>query len=193
MNKDELRNYYMEKYEGKEWILKSILEKTDEELQAIYEIEKTREENEKEILENGAVTHTISFDYELRKEVEKYMWDHGMFTMYDGDINYRCGSDGVLVGVPIQFIKELQKQFDLKLSREMYILGRKDINNFKVGDKVKIVTSGTFWDIEDQGTVHSINDDEIVVRKYRSRTKGYAFNVGDECKLEKINKFQKVA
>jgi len=31
------------------------------------------------------------------------------------------------------------------------------------------------------------------VKKYRSRSKGYVLNVGDECSIKKIKNFQKVS
>lgn len=191
--REELLNHFKVKYTDNNFILDVLESKTTEELQKIYETEIKREVMENEILDNGTVTYTIDFDHKLRKDVEKYMWDNNMFTMYDGKISYRCSNDGRLLGVPIKFIEELQKKFNLKLSRKMYILGKKDIQNFKVGDKISITTSGIFGNSMNQGTVYEVDEDTITVRKYRSRTKGYTLSVGDECNIEKIDKFQKVS
>lgn len=193
MNRKEIEQYFINKYNGDTFFIDALKSKNDSELKKVYDRSITRDNKENEILDNGTKTFTIDFDEKLNKEVEKYMWEHNLFTMFDGKIQYRCSNDGRLLGVPIQFIEDLQKEFDIKMSREMYILGRKDIQGLEVGDKVSVLTSGIFGNSLQQGTVYLIKDDEVVIRKYRSKTKGWTLNVGDECMIEKITKFQKAS
>ncbi len=188
-----IMNYFEEKYGDNEFVMDFLKKKDPSELKQDYTRSIRRDKKENDILENGTITYTIDFDYNSRKDVEEYMWNNDMFTIYDGEIKYRNSNDGRLLGVPVEFINQLKKKFELKLSREMYILGRNDLKKLKVGDKVNIIADGIFGKSSDQGTVYSITEDEIVIRKYRSRTKGYTLKVGDECYIEKINKFQRVS
>lgn len=187
-----IMDYFEEKYGDNEFIMDTLKKKDMNELRLEYQRSVARDKKVKDILEQGTTTYTIDFDYNSREEIEKYMWDNNMFTMFNGEIQYRCSSDGRLLGVPVEFVEQLKKKFKLKLSREMRILGRNDLKKFKIGDKVRITTDGIFGKSRVQGTVYDIKDDEIIVRKYRSRTKGYILKVGDECYIEKIKKFQKV-
>lgn len=193
MERKVIMDYFEEKYRDNEYIISILKERNIDELREDYKRDIKRDKKENDILESGTITYTIDFNYNSRKDVEEYMWDNDMFTIYDGDIKYRNSNDGRLLGVPIEFIEQLKKKLELKLSREMYVLGRSDLKNLKIGDKVKITTSGLFGKTNDQGTVYSITGNEIIVRKYRSKTKGYTLNVGDECYIEKIKAFQKVS
>ncbi len=192
MERKMIMDYFEEKYGDNEFIMDILKKKDMNELRLDYQRSVARDKKVKDILEQGTTTYTIDFDYNSREEIEKYMWDNNMFTMFNGEIQYRCSSDGRLLGVPVEFVEQLKKKFKLKLSREMRILGRNDLKKFKIGDKVRITTDGIFGKSRVQGTVYDIKDDEIIVRKYRSRTKGYTLRVGDECYIEKIKKFQKV-
>lgn len=192
MERKMIMDYFEEKYGDNEFIMDTLKKKDMNELRLEYQRSVARDKKVKDILEQGTTTYTIDFDYNSREEIEKYMWDNNMFTMFNGEIQYRCSSDGRLLGVPVEFVEQLKKKFKLKLSREMRILGRNDLKKFKIGDKVRITTDGIFGKSRVQGTVYDIKDDEIIVRKYRSRTKGYILKVGDECYIEKIKKFQKV-
>lgn len=191
--REELTGYFTELYKDNEFALKSMESKTTEELQTIYLRSVKREAAQNEILENGTITYTIDFDDNLNKEVEKFLWDNDMFTIYDGQFKYRNGNDGRLIGVPIQFIEELKKKFEVKMHRKKYILGRKDIQNLKVGDKVTVTLDGMFGAYENQGTVHSINEDEIIIRQYRSRSKGWTLEIGKEVSIERVKSFQKAS
>jgi hypothetical protein len=195
MNREFLIKYFEEKYADNKFILETIKEKSTEELQKIYNVSQLREENEKEIVENGTVTYTIDFDENLSSDIQRFMWEHGMFTTYDGKFNYRCSNDGRLVSVPIKFILEIEKHFNITVSksREMYILGKKDIDSLNVGDKVLIIHDSILGKMKKQGTVIDKNENEIIVRKYKSRKAAYIFSAGEEIKIEKISKFQKAS
>lgn len=193
MERKMIIDYFEGKYGDNEFVMDSINKRDISELRQDYKRDIKRDKKENDILENGTTTYTIDFDYNSRKEVEEYMWENDMFTIYDGDIKYRNSNDGRLLGVPVEFIDQLKKKFELKLSREMYILGRNDLRKLKIGDKVKIITDGLFGKTSNQGTVYSITGDEVIVRKYRSKTVGYTLNVGDECYIEKVKVFQKVS
>lgn len=190
----KILEYYQKKYQGSRFLLDIIEDKSTEELEKAYKKDLIRDKKENSIIKNGTTTFTIDFDYKVRKEVEKFMWDNNMFTLFNGEIKYRNSSDGRLLGVPIEFIEELKKKFELKLSREVRILGKNELKNFKVGDKVTITIGDMFGgQINKQGTVYEVSEDEIIVRAYRSKTKGYTLTAGGEYSIRKINKFKTVS
>lgn len=193
MDKKTIMDYFEEKYKDNEFIMDLLKGKDITELKQDYKRSIKRDKKENSILENGTLTYTIDFDNSKRNEVKEYMMDNNMFTMFNGEINYNCGNDGRLLGVPIEFIEQLKRKFEIKLSREMYILGKNGLKEFKIGDRVEIVADGIFGKSSDQGTVYNIKEDKIVIRKYRSKTKGYTLKVGDECYINKIKKFKKVS
>lgn len=85
-----------------------------------------------------------------------------------------------------------QGYFNIKRLDCINILGRDQLTNFTVGDKVKITFNNWFGKHNEQGTIHSIEDDEILIRKYRSKSKWLTFKVGEDCNIVKIKDFDKV-
>jgi len=193
MERKQIEQFFIKKYDGDEHIIDAMSKKSDDELISLYNINMLREENEKEIEENGSVTYIIDFDENESEQVEKFMWNNGMFSIRDGRFNYRCSNDGRLVNVPEKFIKELEKHFKVKRSKESYVLGENDLNNFKEGDKVSILVYGIFGASKDQGTICNVDDDSITIRKYRNKKQGYVFSIGEEVVINKLSKFIKSA
>ncbi len=172
--------------------------KTDEELQKIYEISIRREKEENEILNNGTTTYRFSYETNQdEKEIIEYMQNNEMYTIEDGRINYRIRvGNYCIVGVPAHQLEQLKEHFGNRIKYvdlERTIVSRKMIHDLKEGDKVKLVLDGIFGLQTAQGTVFSIEDNQITIRQYRSKTKGYVLNVGQYGHIEKVKAFQKVS
>jgi hypothetical protein len=200
--KSEIEAYVKEKYSEHPRLIRNILQslenKSDQELLETYNRLKRRDEQEKEILENGTITYRINYDsLEDEKQIIEYMKNNEMFCLYDGQFDYQIRvGNYCIVGVPLEFLSQIQEKFNNSIKfidHERKILGRKDIRNLKVGDKVKVILDGIFGLSEAQGTVFSISENEVVVRKYKSKTQGYVLKVGHTGSIEKIKKFQKTA
>lgn len=200
--KSKIEAYVKEKYSEHPRLIRNILQslenKSDQELLETYNRFKRRDEQEKEILENGTITYRINYDsLEDEKQIIEYMKNNEMFCLYDGQFDYQIRvGNYCIVGVPLEFLNQIQEKFNNSIKyidHERKILGRKDIKNLKVGDKVKVTLDGIFGLSEAQGTVFSISENEIVVRKYKSKTQGYVLKVGHTGSIEKIKKFQKTA
>jgi len=71
---------------------------------------------------------------------------------------------------------------ELKIDAEYKYLEQSDLNLFKKGDKVKV---GLFFGNQ-KGVVYSITDDQIVIRKFHSQSKGWIFNVGNKFDVERV-------
>ena len=57
-------------------------------------------------------------------------------------------------------------------------------------DKVKILAENMLGGLsQSQGTIYKISDCEIVVKAYRSKTKGYRLTIDMPGSIEKISKF----
>lgn len=196
VNKNEILEYFNNKYINDDFIINTIKQTPDNELVEIYEKDLMRSKEEKEVFENGLTTYRLNYETkEDEIQIVKYMKENNMYCFDDGILNYRIRvGNYCIVGVPEKFLNELQEKFNIKwvdLKRE--VIGKKDIENLKVGDKVKIYTDGIFGLSVDQGTIYEINESEIIVRKYKSKTKGYIIEVGQYGSIEKISKFSKVA
>jgi|GEM_PF-5088692 len=200
--KSKIESYVKEKYSDYPRLIRNILKslenKSDQELLDIYNRLKKRDDQEKQFLENGTTTFRINYDnLDVEKEIIEFMKNNEMFCLYDGQFDYQIRAGNYcIVGVPIEFINKIKEKFKDKIKYidfERKILGYKDIEKLKVGDKVKIILNGIFGLTEAQGTVFSISDNEVIIRKYRSKTKGYTLKVGHEGFIEKIKKFQKTA
>lgn len=196
--RNELINYFMNSFKSefrsKEEYYKTISSKATEELNKAYHLEQLRKNNEQMLHKHGTDAYMIEYSKEEAQDIANYMWNNGMFKIYDDRVVYdRFKTDGLLYYVPLKFVEELEKHFNIFRSKYIHILGKSELNNFSVGDKVKIKFNNWYGDTVEQGTVHSINDDEIVIRKYRARAKGFTLKAGEECNIEKINSFVKVS
>lgn len=85
-----------------------------------------------------------------------------------------------LPGVPYEIAKEIADREDLTLDLEKDVIEENDIKNIGIGDKVTL-TLGTSFGISTggKGTVIDKNNNSLIVRKYKSKTKGWAIREGD--------------
>lgn len=93
--------------------------------------------------------------------------------------NWRLGNY-CLPGVPIDVAEEMTVKYGLHIDNIRNILDREDIENVNVGDRVTVELCSDFGYFRSKGTVIKKDNAEIVVKKYRSRTKGWYIRVGDE-------------
>lgn len=198
MDRNKLIDYFTLQYKERGFftdkeIEKILAEKSTEELDRIYNIEQLREENKNKIYKKSFKAYQIEFSNEDSKEIARYSINRGMFKVYENEISYNLRADHTLFYVPDVFVQELEKHFNIKRLDCINILGRDQLSNFKIGDKVKITFNNWYGGTVEQGTIHSIKDDEIMIRKYRSRSKGFTFKVGEECNIVKIKAFNKVS
>jgi len=198
MNRQQLIEYFTLQYKERGFftdkeIEKIIQKKSTEEMLRAYHIEQLRKENKNKIYKKSFKAYKISFSEDDNKEITRYMINNGMFKIYRNEISYNLRADHILYYVPEVFVNELEKQFNIKRLDCINILGRDQLYNFNEGNKVKITLNNWYSGTLEQGTIHSIKDDEIMVRKYRSRSKGFIFKVGEECNMVKIEAFNKVS
>ncbi|WP_299831339.1 hypothetical protein [uncultured Metabacillus sp.] len=194
--KNEIINYFTEKYSDNEFILDAISKSTEEQLQEKYQLSLYRDQEENNILENGTYTYRLSYETKEDEEaILNYMRDNKMYTFDEDGLNFRIRvGNYCIVGVPEKFINKLKENFNIThMDLKRKIIGKKDIEGLKVGDKVKVYIDGIFGLSSDQGTIYEINENEVIVRKYRSRTKGYTIQIGHIGEIEKVSKFTKTA
>lgn len=118
--------------------------------------------------------------YTIAKQVEKFLKDNDK-------LNNRFSIGNFCInGIPADIAEELRIKFAAnEIDNYKDILEVNDIKGFKVGDKVKVFFENTWAQItEDKGTVYSIENNSITIKKYRSKTKGYVLKVGEVGKLE---------
>jgi len=196
MNRIEMLDYVIPA-ENK-WLRIEVEKLSDNELIVIYNKEVTTNNIIKDIIENGITTYRIIYETEreIQANIVKFMKENKMYCFYDGKVNWNIHiGNYCIVGIPEKFIPILQEKFgeiikgvDLKRST----LSRKDITGLKEGDKVKISMENSFAGISrDQGTICKLTDNEVTVRMYRSKTKGYRLRIGEACSIQKISKFTK--
>ena len=197
--RQELLNYFNDKYKDDKFFRPNLEEKSTELLMKAYEQDMYINEEESRILQEGLTTYRISYDtLEDQKEIIEYMKANKMYTYEDGHIqlnNIRIGNY-CIVHVPSYFVDVLKEEFRDKIIHvdlKTNWIGKQHFQELQIGDKVKVVTSGIFGNSTDQGTVYTIDDDSITVRKYRSRTKGYILKAGEIGSIEKIKAFMKVS
>ena len=88
-------------------------------------------------------------------------------------------------------IPQLHKT-DMQLDLNRAFLEVSDIENLKVGDRVKYTTYGIFGSTPNTGRIFKVEVDTkenfgvIEISKGKSKVKGYRFYTGDELMLEKI-------
>lgn len=197
MTRNEMLDYLApEVPEEKNWLRIGIEKKSDAELLTMYNREITNRNIIKDIVENGITTNRIFYgtEREVQTSIVKFMKENGMYCFYDGKVDWNIHiGNYCIVGIPEQFIPILQEKFgdnikgvDLKRST----LSRKDIAGLKEGDKVRVVTENAFAGMsQSQGTIYKITENEVTVRIYRSKTKGFRLRIGDAGSIERISKF----
>jgi len=158
--------------------------------------------NDEAILKNihnfGITTYRLNYHYkDIEKKILKYMRENGMYLFYDNRIETIHTGNYCIVGIPSHFVEALKLHFkdefennDIYFDLERKTLSKANLQGFKVGDKVRFSGENMMGGITFKiGTIYSIESDSILVRLYRSRTKGYRVKVGGVGSIERINKF----
>jgi len=195
MTRIDMLNYLIKP--DMEWLRESLEKKSYSELKNIYDRHIIADEIIKDIIENGITTYRISYkaDKEIQKEIVDYIKQNNMYCFYDGRIDWNIHiGNYCIVGIAEKFITELKNKFgDIIYSVDLKrtTLSKKDISGLKEGDKVNIISENMFGGYSgNQGTVFKIEDNEITIRAYRSKTKGYRLRIGEPGSIEKISKFK---
>lgn len=82
--------------------------------------------------------------------------------------------------------KKLAAHWGTKIDMIENVIEAEDIKNFKPGDKVKIRQWGMLGPFEAEGKVLRIEENELVILKKRSRSKGWRIAVNDEAGIWKV-------
>lgn len=201
----ELVDYFTLRYQKNGFfsdpeIEQMLAEKATEELQVTYNYNLKVSREKQSILENGLTTYELIFNMYKQAKICKnklltFLHSIEAYSYEDNEIKFfhsKRGADSIR-RIPKKFIQKIENEFpDLKTKKDSTIIGKNDISSFNVGDKVLLQFNNWYGGSTEKGTVHAINDNEIIIRKYRSRSTGWTFAAGDECNIEKINSFQEV-
>lgn len=194
MTREEMLDYLIPEEDN--WLRIEAEKKSDAELLIIYNREVTTRNIIQDIIENGITTFRIFYDAdrEIQASIVNFMKENEMYCFYNGKIEWNIHiGNYCIVGIPEKFIPTLQEKFgetikgiDLKRST----LSKKDIAGLKEGDKVRVVMENAFAGMSaNQGTIYKITENEVTVRIYRSKTKGFRLRIGEAGSIEKIAKF----
>jgi len=78
-------------------------------------------------------------------------------------------------------VAKLAQSMETQLDMHRFVIEPEDVDGLKPGDKVQVqITNFIAMQVKDKGTVVRVGEDFVVVRKYRSKTKGWNIQVGDE-------------
>jgi len=102
--------------------------------------------------------------------IKAYRSDYGFTEAYWGN--------WCMVGLPYDKAIEYANKYDLKVDLNKTIIQKFDIDGLKVGDKIQYTVDSMFGDILNKGTVYSIEGNALIVRLYKSKTKGHVLRVG---------------
>jgi len=152
----------------------------------------------KDIHNNGVTTYRLNYhDKDLEKRIIEYMRKNNMYLFYDNRIETIHTGNYCIVGIPLNFVEGLKLHFkeellndDMYFDLERKTISKANLKGFKVGDKIRFSGENMLGGITYQnGTIYSIENDNILVRLYKSKTKGYRVKVGGVGNIERINKF----
>lgn len=197
MTRNEMVDFLAPEIQGEDnWMRIGLEKKSDAELLSIYNKEVKNTNIINDIIENGITTYRILYgtEREIQSSIVNFMKENEMYCFYDGKVDWKIHiGNYCIVGIPEEFIPSLQEKFgeiikgiDLKRST----VSKRDITGLKEGDKVKTTLENAFAGISyNQGTIYKITDNEVTVRIYRSKTKGFRLRIGEAGSIEKISKF----
>ena len=119
--------------------------------------------------------------YSIAAEIEIFLRESGKLNKHFSIGNF-C-----INGIPTEIAQEFKNKYNAhSIDNYKDILEIDDIRNLKIGDKVKIFFNNTWAQYsEDKGTVYAIENDSVVIKKYRSKTKGYILRAGEIGRIEK--------
>jgi len=112
--------------------------------------------------------------------IKQYTVENG-FSNDNLDIGNFC-----INGIPFETALALKDKYNCNIDQVKEVLEMNDIKNFNIGDKVTIYIMNDWAQLtEAKGTVHSIEDSSITIKKYRSKTRGWVLNAGQVATIEK--------
>lgn len=174
----------LKKYQG---FLKDFIEKApDEEITEIYENEKLTQET----LYKGINIYRVNFyNDNIQKELMYFIKKNNLKEFYYNNIR----QGGYLGNYCLPYIIEkdalkIKEEFkdNVKLDLKRHILGKNEIKNLQVGDKVTINAPNFIGGVSSsKGTIYSIDDTKVTVRKYRSKSKGWRLRYGEEGSIKR--------
>lgn len=182
------REHFAKKFKGT--IFDDITkEMNDNEIVKLYEKSIYTTNELQEIKENGTTLYFVTFLESQKADIEKYMVENKMYT-YDynrQEINFEKPRFNVYAVeyVPEKFIEELEANFDVTTKKAVTVLGMETIRSFSIGQKVKIIDMG----MAEYGTVEQ-NKNDLIIKKYRTKSKKWKFGAGDVIKIKKIDSFK---
>jgi len=175
---DEIKKEYAEKYR---------LELSDYQAK----IAQKHEVIDNDIKLNGCDVVRISFySDEAKKAIKEYITNNEIPVIRDGKVN----AGWYFGNYCLCFLRikdadrliEVLKDHKIVKDLTRHYIGKNDVKDFKIGDKVYCYAENFFGGIsQSKGTVYNITDNNITIRKYRSKSKGWILNFGDVGKIEK--------
>jgi len=175
----------LKKYQG-EYMQNILKEKSEEEINRIYENEILTQKIKKEGINLVRVNY---YDKETEKELQEFIKENNLKQYKDHNISKATYHGNFCLPYIIEehAIKIKEKFNDkVRLDLKRHILGSKEVENINVGEKV-IINAPNFigGTSASKGTVYAKDDKKVTIRKYRSKTKGWHLEYGKEGSIKK--------
>jgi len=140
---------------------------------------------------NGCDVTRISFySDEAKKVIKEYITNNDIPVIRDGKVNAGWGFGNYCICFlrikDADKLIENLKEYKIVKDLHRHYIGKNEVKDFKIGDKVYCYAENFFGGIaQSKGTIYNITDNQVTIRKYRSKTKGWILNFGDVGKIEK--------
>ena len=102
--------------------------------------------------------------------IKAFRWEEGFTTP---DWGSYC-----MYGLPYEKAVEYAEKYELSIDMIKPILQNSDIDSVQVGDKVQYKTDSIFGLILNKGTIYAKTENTVIIRLYRSKTKGHTLKAG---------------
>lgn len=175
----------LKKYQS-EYMQKVINGFDDNKISEIYENEAFTEKVKKE----GINIIRINYENkETEKELQDFIKENNIKQYKDHNISEGSYRGNFCLPYIIEdhadIIKETFKD-RVRLDNKRHILGSKEAENINIGDKVTINAPNFIGGTSiSKGTVYAKDDKKITIRKYRSKTKGWYLEYGEQGSIKK--------
>jgi len=140
---------------------------------------------------NGCNVVRISFySDEAKNAIKDYITKNNIPVIREGEVNAgwyfgNCCLCFLKIKDANNLIEALKNHKIVKDLTKHY-LGKNEVKDFKIGDKVYCYAENFFGGIsKNKGTIYNITDKNITIRKYRSKNKGWKLDFGKIGKIEK--------
>ena len=175
---DEIKKEYIEKYR---------VDLSDYQARVIQKHETINAD----IKLNGCdVTRVSFYSDEAKKAIKEYITNNDIPVIRDGKVNvgWYFGNYCVCflrIADADKLIEDLKEHKIVKDLHRHYI-GKNELQGFNIGDKVYCYAENFFGGIsQSKGTIYNITDNQVTIRKYRSKNKGWILNFGNVGKIER--------